>query len=143
VAIEPNTTFRSASFVIVIVGLTVICVGLGAMMFITIEAAMVTNDPAARKLLARLAWMSLVLMCLALIMTIWVLLRYVRHRMKDAERKPEPSKYINAWELAGKRFQLNEDNEPEDPDYLSDDGLGEDEDEDEDEEDHRPRDRWR
>ena len=144
-AIETNTTSRSASFVVVIVGLTVICVGLGAMMFITIEAATAVKDQAARKLLARLAWMSLVLLCLALIMTVWVLLRYVRHRMRDAERPSPPSTYINAWELAGKRFQLNEDNEPEDPDYLPDDGEDEeDEDEDDDEElPPGPKDRWR
>jgi len=138
VAIETNTTSRSASLVIVIVGLTVICVGLGAMMFITIEAATTTSDPAACKLLGRLAWMSLVLLCLALIVTVWVLLRYVRHRIRDLQTPRRQSTYINAWELAGKRFQLNEDNEPEDPDYLSDDDLEDDEDE-----DRRPPDRWR
>ena len=142
-AIEPNTTSRSASFVVVIVGLTVICVGLGAMMFITIEAATAVKDQAARKLLARLAWMSLVLLCLALIMTVWVLLRYVRHRMRDTERPPEPSTYVNAWELAGKRFQLNEDNEPEDPDYLCDDDEDDDDDDDDEEQGPRPKDRWR
>jgi len=130
------------SFVVVFVGLVIICAGLGAMMFITIEAAMTVNDPSARKLLARLAWTSLALLCLALVMTVWVLLRYVRQRMRDAQRPLEPSKYVNAWELAGKRFQLNEDNEPEDPDYLPDNGQDDEDDDDEDEDDH-PRDRWR
>ncbi len=139
-AIETNITSRSVSFILVIVLLTAICVGQGAMMFITIEAATAANDQADRNVFARLAWMSLVLLCLSLIMTFWVLLRYVRQRMRDTQPPHEPSKYINAWELAGKRFQLNEDNEPEDPDYLPDDGEDE---EDEDDEDSRPRDRWR
>jgi len=134
-AIETDTTSRSASFAIVFLGLIVICVGLGAMMFITIEAATAIDDQATRKLLVRLAWMSLVMLCLALMMMVWVLLRYVRYRMRDGQQAPEPSKYVNAWELAGKRFQLNEDNEPEDPDYLPDDGQ--------DDDDKQPRDRWR
>ena len=141
-AIETNTASRSASFTVILVGLVIICVGLGAMMFITIEAASTTTDLAARKLLARLSWLSLVLLCLAGLMTTWVLLRYVRHRLRDGAATPaEPSQYVNAWELAGKRFQLNEDNEPEDPDYLCDD---EDADEDDDgEQDRGPKDRWR
>jgi membrane protein implicated in regulation of membrane protease activity len=141
-AIEDNTASRSASFAVVLVGLVIICVGLGVMMFITIEAASATTDVAIRKLLARLSWLSLVLLCLALLMTTWVLMRYVRHRLRDGAAAPaEPSSYVNAWELAGKRFQLNEDNEPEDPDYLSDDE--EDNEDDEGDQGPGPKDRWR
>ncbi len=142
-AIETNTTSRSTSFVVVLVGLVVMCVGLGAMMFITIEAASATTDPAARKLLARLSWMSLVLLCMAGLMTMWVVMRHVRHRMRDSAAPPaEPSQYVNAWELAGKRFQLNEDNEPDDPDYLSDGDEDVDDDDDEGPA-PGPKDRWR
>jgi len=141
-AIETNTASRSASFTVILVGLVIICVGLGAMMFITIEAASTTTDLAARKLLARLSWLSLVLLCLAGLMTMWVVLRYVRHRLRDSTPPPaEPSPYVNAWELAGKRFQLNEDNEPDDPDYLCDDD--EDIDDDDDQQGPGPKDRWR
>jgi membrane protein implicated in regulation of membrane protease activity len=143
-AIEDNTASPFASFVVVLVGLVIICVGLGAMMFITIEAASATTDLAVRKLLARLSWLSLVLLCLALLMTTWVLMRYVRHRLRDGAAAPaEPSSYVNAWEIAGKRFQLNEDNEPEDPDYLSDDEDDEDQDDDEGDQGPGPKDRWR
>jgi membrane protein implicated in regulation of membrane protease activity len=143
-AIETDTSYRSASFVVVLVGLVIICAGLGAMMFITIEAASATTDVAIRKLLARLSWLSLVLLCLALLMTTWVLMRYVRHRLHDGAAAPaEPSSYVNAWEIAGKRFQLNEDNEPEDPDYLSDDEDDEDQDDDEGDQGPGPKDRWR
>jgi hypothetical protein len=141
-AIETNTASRSASFTVILVGLVIICVGLGAMMFITIDAASTTTDLAARKLLARLSWLSLVLLCLAGMMTMWVILRYVRHRLRDNVPPPaEPSQYVNAWELAGKRFQLNEDNEPDDPDYLCDDD--EDIDDEDDQQDPGPKDRWR
>lgn len=140
-AIEDNTASRSASFVVIFVGLAVICVGLGAMMFITIEAASTTTDHAVRKLLVRLSWLSLMLLCMAVLMTTLVIMRYVRHRIRGGSAAPEePSSYVNAWEEAGKRFQLNEDNEPEDPDYLSDDDDGDDDD---DEPGQRPRDRWR
>ena len=143
-AIEDNTASRSASFAVVLVGLVIICVGLGAMMFITIEAASGTTDLAVRKLLARLSWLSLVLLCLAVLMTTWVIMRYVRDRLRnDAAAPREPSTYVNAWEIAGKRFQLNEDNEPEDPDYLCDDEDDEDQDDDEGDQGPGPKDRWR
>ena len=75
-------------------------------------------------------------------MTTWVVMRHIRHRLRDSEAAPaEPSQYVNAWELAGKRFQLNEDNEPEDPDYLCDDD--EDVDDDDEEQTPGPKDRWR
>ncbi len=141
-AIDTDTSSHSPSFVVIIVGLVVICVGLTAMMFITIEAASTTTDQAVRKLLARLSWLSLVLLCLAVLMTTWVVMRYVRHRLRDSEAPPaEPSQYVNAWEIAGKRFQLNEDNEPEDPDYLCDDD--EDIDDDDEGQGPGPKDRWR
>jgi len=143
-AIETNTTSRSTSFAVILVGLVIICVGLGAMMFITIEAASATTDQAARKLLARLSWMSLVMLCLAVMMTTWVVMRHVRHRLRDGAAPPaEPSSYVNAWELAGKRFQLNEDNEPDDPDYLCDGDDDDDDDDDDDQQDPGPKDRWR
>ncbi len=139
-AIEDDTTSHSTSFAVILVGLAVICVGLGAMMFITIDAASTATDLATRKLLARLSWLSLVLLCLAVLMTTWVIMRYVRHRLRGVAAAPaEPSSYVNAWEEAGKRFELNEDNEPEDPDYLSD----EDGDEDDGEPGQDPKDRWR
>jgi len=147
-AIDDDSRQRSASLA-VIIGLLIICIGVGSMMFITIEAASSAKDPAAKKLLARLSWMSLVLLCLAMLMTVWVILRHVRNRLKSDLSKPsEPTPYVNAWELAGQRFQLNEDNEPEDPDYLPDTDETEDDEDDEngdegDEDAKGPRDRWR
>jgi hypothetical protein len=154
-ALDDDSRQRSASLA-VIIGLVIICIGVGSMMFITIDAASSAKDPSARKLLARLSWMSLVLLCLAMLMTVWVVLRHVRNRLRNDLSKPsEPTPYVNAWELAGKRFQLNEDNEPEDPDYLPDTEEGPDEggldgEEDQDGEDGEgdepsqgPGDRWR
>jgi len=146
-AVDRNPIFRPVSLA-VILGLLVICIGLGAMMFITIEAASVVQDKDVQKLLARLSWMALVLLCLAMLMTFWVVLRHVRTQMRSRSAPPgEPTPYVNAWELAGKRFQLNEDIEPEDPDYLADDGEDEDDEDDDDEDDEPgsrpPRDRWR
>lgn len=126
----------------VIIGLVIICCGLAAMMFITINEASVVQDPAVKRLLARLSWMSLVLLCVAMLMTLWVSLRHVRLHMRDRSPEPsEPTSYVNAWELAGKRFQLNEDTEPDDPDYLTDDEAEDDDDSDDDA--PGPRDRWR
>jgi len=106
-----DTTARSASFGIVVVGLVAISAGLVAMLVITTQAAFRTTDPAARKLLARLAWLSLALLCLAVVMVIWCVLRRIRYHVRS-QRLPKSSEYVNAWELAGKRFKLPD--EPED-----------------------------
>jgi hypothetical protein len=107
-------TSRSVSFGLVIVGQVAIAAGLVAMLVITIQGAVAISDPDARKLLLRLAWLSLLLLLLMLLLMVWAVIRHIRYRLRPAPPfKPTP--YVNAWELAGKRFKL-EDDDTEDED---------------------------
>ncbi|HUS91868.1 MAG TPA: hypothetical protein VM695_08460 [Phycisphaerae bacterium] len=113
--IDSDSGPRLGSFGVVVGGLLALAVGLGAMLVITIREASAMTDPAARKLLLRLAWLSLVLISLDLVMLLWCVLRHIRDRM-EAEPPPKPSKYVNAWELAGQRIRLEDETDAdEDP----------------------------
>ena len=100
------------SFGGVAAGLVALAAGLVAMLVITMRAASSMADPAAKKLLVRLAWLSLVLLSLNLLMLLWCILRYIRYRI-HMQPPIKPSTYVNAWELAGKRFQLEDEGDPD------------------------------
>jgi hypothetical protein len=120
--IGSERTARSVSFGLVIVGQVAIAAGLVAMLVITIRGAAEIPDPAVRKLLLRLAWLSLVLLLLILLTMVWAVIRHIRYRLGPA-RPFKPTPYVNAWELAGKRFKLEEDDrEEEDSDPWDPDG---------------------
>ena len=116
-------TFRSVSVGLAIVGQLALAGGLIAMLVLTTRGAIRIADPAAKKLLLHLAWLSLVLLLGMLLMIAWSVVRYARYRLRPGEMKP--STYVNAWELAGKRFQLaddEEDDEEQDRDAWNPDG---------------------
>jgi hypothetical protein len=108
--LDPDKPARSASFAFVVLGLVAICAGLGAMLYVTTTAVVGITDEPTRKLLLRLAWGSLTLLCVALVLLVWAVLRHIRHAVTGSPPLP-PSEYVNAWELAGKRFQLPEEDE--------------------------------
>jgi len=130
------------SFGFVVIGLLALAAGLIAILIIAMQGAMQFQDLPTRKLLLRLGWLSLVLLMLTLILLIWAVLRHVRYRLRAAE-PPVRSEYVNAWELAGKRFRLEDhddldDDEDDAPDkwrYDSDEHDDTDEEQDEDDED--------
>jgi len=110
--LKPDGTTRGVSFVFVVLGLVALAAGLLAMLFIAIQGASEIPDPPAQKFLLRLAWLSLLLLGMTLVLLVWAILRHVRYRLRSGPPL-KPSTYVNAWELAGKRFQLEDDEEPE------------------------------
>jgi hypothetical protein len=105
--LDPGKQARSVSFAFVVIGLVAVAAGLGAMLYVTASAVGGVADLPTRKLLARLAWGSLALLCVTLILLVWAVMRHIRQALTAAEPL-KPSEYVNAWELAGKRFQLPE-----------------------------------
>jgi len=106
-------SFRTVSVALAIAGQLALAGGLVAMLVITIRGAVNLTDPAAKKLLLHLAWLSLVLLLGMLVMIFWSIVRYARYRLRPGP-EIKPSTYVNAWELAGKRFQLADDDDDED-----------------------------
>ena len=105
--IDPKSTGQIANFVILIAALFVISIGLGALTFLTIQAADVTDDVAVRKLLAELAWVAVALLGLTLVVLMWSVMRFVRSRI-TVSRTHTRTPYVDAWAEAGRRYQLTE-----------------------------------
>lgn len=115
--IEQRKILRSIDFAIVAVLLVALGAGLGALLYITSSQASVETEPRTRGYLLRLAWLSLAMLLLTVLIFTWVVVRYAAHRFKRS--KPhEPTAYVDAWALAGRRYRVED--HPED---LGDDDL--------------------
>lgn len=118
--IDPPRALRTVSFGLVVAGLGVIAAGLTALLVFALQGFGQVPDLPTKKLLARLAWLSLALLALTLILMVWAILRRLRDRLLSAECA-KPSRYVDAWALAGQRLRLPA--EGEDQDLSDQDGT--------------------
>ena len=123
-AMTSDKPARSVSFLFVVLGLLAIAAGQVGMLVTTTRGVSEIADVATRKLLLRLAWLSLVLLCLTLVMLLWAVIRHVRYQMRS-DLPVGQSGYVDAWALAGQRFQLKEGDDEEDDGQDDDDGREE------------------
>jgi hypothetical protein len=107
VDIERRNILRSVDFAIVAVTLAALGAGLATLLYITSSQAAIETDPHTRRYLFRLAWLSLAMLLLTVMIFTWVLLRYLAHRLGRAKRPP-PTPYVDAWSLAGQRYKLKD-----------------------------------
>jgi membrane protein implicated in regulation of membrane protease activity len=110
-AINRPSTLRSIDFAIAAISLAVIGTSLGCLVFIAIGHASTASEPAVRRYLLRLAWISLTLLLFVVLVFAWLVVRRVSARMRERRRTPQPTPYLDAWALAGQRFKLSEEDE--------------------------------
>jgi membrane protein implicated in regulation of membrane protease activity len=106
-AINRPSVFRSIDFAIVAISLVVIGTALGCLVFITTGYAAAEKDPNVHRYLARLSWIALTLLLFVVVVFAWVVVRYVSLRLRQRSKLAEPTTYLDAWALAGKRFKLS------------------------------------
>jgi len=115
VEIERTNRWRTISFVVLIALVTLMVAGCGVMLAILTRAAQeAAASPDLQRVLARLALLSASILGLALILLLWSVMRFVGYRFRvrhERERTP----YVNAWAVAGERFQLDEADRDDDP----------------------------
>jgi len=109
---DPNTS-RTLNSILLVVLLGAMAAALAALTIVTARAAGAAEDPDLQRVLARLAWLALVLLGGALVLLLWAVMRLARSRLPRPGRGA-PTPYVDAWSLAGRRFQLPKD-EPEPP----------------------------
>jgi membrane protein implicated in regulation of membrane protease activity len=127
--INRPSVFRSIDFAIVAISLVVIGTALGCLLFITAGHAAAEPDPNVRQYLARLSWIALTLLLFVVVVFVWMVVRYVSLRLRQRSKLAEPTTYLDAWALAGKRFKLS----AKDVQDLAELEIGEDGDQDEEE----------
>ncbi len=106
---------QTVNFIVLIVVLGILTVGLGSLTYLATGAAAQAESENMQKLLARLAWVSLSMLCIALLLLFWTVIRFCRRRFPTSHPTSE-TPYVDAWSLAGERFKLDEEEQEEDPD---------------------------
>jgi len=114
---------RTLSFTILIAALAAMAGGLAVQTFLVARAVGGSMDDQARSLLAKLAWLSTVLLALAVVLLFWTVARFLRWRVRP-EARQGPTQYVDAWSLAGQRFQLKEEGNPPTDDQKDQDQGG-------------------
>jgi len=73
------------------------------------------DDQARREYLIGMTYLTLVLLVLAVAVLAFIGVRWIARTMKP-RRRPEPTSDISAWEEAGKRFTLPDEDQGDEPD---------------------------
>ena len=94
-------------YVMVIAGLVMIAGALVIMLVISLKGIGESEKPVVR-LRMHLAWISLALLLGVLIFLVWAIMRLLRYKFLPG-RMPKTGEYPDAWEAAGKRFELEGD----------------------------------
>ena len=107
---------RAANRLLMILFMVAMVVGLGVLMGALLHSAgQIKDQPDVRRLLIRLAWTSLVLMLGAMVFLTWAIVHLIRDRLRP-EPRPPSAKRVNAWEEAGRRYELDESDTQSPPD---------------------------
>lgn len=93
---------RSSSFAITLVFLVGMAVGLAILLGMILHGV-AGAEGASRKLLSRLAWISMAMLGLTLVMLFWIVAHYLMGRFRPQGH--QPTEYVDAWKLAGQRVK--------------------------------------
>lgn len=116
--IDHSNGSRTASFIVTLLFLVAMVTGMGIMFGLTLHGAQGATDE-VKKLLRLLAWMSVAMLGLTLLMLFWLVVRFMMRRIRPQGHGP--TEYVDAWSLAGKRVKpqvevLDDEGEDEDRD---------------------------
>lgn len=122
-----DRTFGKQGFWVVLSLLVVQALGQGVAMALVFRLAWLGQEGAGGTL-AQIAWLLLILLCLTLLILFWMVARRWREGILAG---PEVGKtaYMDLWSEAGRRMELQEDEDWEEPEQRDRDEHEEDEDE--------------
>ena len=105
----PGRTGRSFLAVMLVAAAVV----LAAAVWAIAGAAAHHSEPATRAYLFRLTWLASALLTVVLVVLAMMAARRVIFGVR-ARKRPKPTSRISAWEEAGKRFKLEDEDQDED-----------------------------
>lgn len=119
-----DRTFGKQGFWVVLSLLVVQALGQGVAMALVFRLAWQGQEGAGGAL-AQIAWLLLILLCLTLLILFWMVARRWREGILDG---PEARKtaYVDLWSEAGRRMELQEDDDWEDSEEGDEDENEED-----------------
>ncbi len=114
-----DRTFGKQGFWVVLSLLVVQALGQGVALGLVFKLSLQGRDE-ARQTPAQIAWLLLILLCLTLLILFWMVARRWREGILAG---PEAKKtaYVDLWSEAGRRVELQEDDDWEDSDDQDED----------------------
>ncbi|MBN1941838.1 MAG: hypothetical protein JW849_00940 [Phycisphaerae bacterium] len=106
---DTQQTVRRINYTVLTFCLLLVAGGMTAVVFVLARAA-ASAEGEARPWLFRLAWAAATCLGIDALLLLWILLRWMRLRMIPSAPLPE-TPYIDAWSEAGKRIQVDEDDD--------------------------------
>jgi len=97
---------HAVRFMLVMLGLAMIAGGLIVVLAFALSS-MAGVSGRVLHLLAQVAWVSLALLLVVLIVLIWTVMRYIRRQLLS-DNVPPASEHPDAWEVAGRRLKLDD-----------------------------------
>ena len=107
---RPNPA-RTVSFAVLFTSLIVAAGVLAALLAIVLRQAETADEPEVRRLLMVVAWTSLVLLAVDMVLLLWGAARMLSRRYGWPQKRRPPTPHVDAWAEAGRRARLEADDE--------------------------------
>ena len=108
--VNPQRISRTGEYAVLAVGLGVMEIILVWLMVLIRDVATASGD--APSGMVHLAWIALVALCVNTMLIVWIFLRSMKVIFRSGKiGKPSKSTYVDAWALAGKRLELDDDDQ--------------------------------
>jgi len=108
--VETRKTKSLVHFILPAASMVLLIAALAVSLMYVLKAADLA-DTEVKGYFLNVAWILLALMLLAVLMLIWLAIRFVGNYLR-LQKRGEKTPYVDAWAEAGKRFKLNESNDP-------------------------------
>ena len=116
---QGGNTFRRSGFWVLVVVLLILMAGQVVQIAAAMKLVGAVGRP-HRTQAGRIAWLSLLLLCIEALLLFWVVIRHAREGLSRTMPR-ERTQYVDIWAEAGQRFQLQED-APDEDDEQDDPG---------------------
>ncbi|MGC9455153.1 MAG: hypothetical protein ACP5HU_09850 [Phycisphaerae bacterium] len=107
---------RTISFAILFASLIIAAGMLVALLVTMLDRAEATDDPELRRILVRVAWATLVMLAVDMLVLLWGAMRFMSRVLGAPPPRRPPTPYIDAWAEAGRRLKLEEQDEDDEED---------------------------
>lgn len=108
--VDRSQAYRTVSLVLQLAALGGVAAGLADMLVGLVGLAGQKLDAAQQRLVLRMAWLSGAILCLTALLVLWTGIRLLK-ALKGRPHRHGPTAYVNAWALAGKRIEVDGDDE--------------------------------
>jgi hypothetical protein len=98
--VKPPSSRQKMGLAALIVCLVLVAAGMGVLLYVTLHSVDQVKSY-QRPGMIRLAWVTLLVLAVVLVLLLWALIRIIALRLRPQPHEQTP--YVDAWALAGRR----------------------------------------